>query len=430
MINVVKKAVIFAGGLGTRLKPWTRDNQKAMYPINGRPFLCYLIEQVKGFGIDEIIILLGYKAESVIGYFCSIGKKKENVSSIETFIQKVLYNGLSLIFITTPIHYDTNLRLLSAKEYLYSDFLMMYCDNICPIDFEMLVNNFYKHNAMIEITAYENKDMWTKDNLIVNDNGKVLLYDKKREKYNLHGVDIGYAIVSKKIFEMMKDENVNFEAYIYHKLINDSCDISFQNSNSDLKEGLYATFTKHRYYSIGSYERIEQTKEFLSDRKFIFLDRDGTINVKPKTAEYIKEPNDFIWLNGSKEAIKLLCDNDYRVLIATNQAGIGRGIITLSDFDAVNKKMETDLNEIGAKIDKIYFCPHNWNENCDCRKPKTGMLYQAQKDYNIDLTKCVFIGDDERDIEMAMSAGMKGMLVDEKYSLLDAVKEVLKINKN
>ena len=112
----------------------------------------------------------------------------------------------------------------------------------------------------------------------------------------------------------------------------------------------------------------------------------------------------------------------------SNQAGIARGVMIEEDFQKVQKKMESDLKVIGAHIDAVYFCPHGWDENCDCRKPKPGMLYKAQKDYNIDLTKCVMIGDDDRDIETASNADMRGIKVDDKYRLIDAVNDLIRNN--
>lgn len=410
----IKTAVIFAGGLGTRLKPFTDDCQKAMYPINSKPFLCYLINQIKSFGIEKVIILLGYKFETVINYFDSI------TIGASDGIYHTCYNDLNITFIVTPVDYDTNLRLKSAKDYIDSDFLMMYCDNICPIDFDELVNNFYKHNAVIELSVYENQDNWTKSNLKLSNDGSVIVYDKKRSALNLCGVDIGYAIVSKGIFDIMSDENINFEADVYCRLI-----AGLPINALKCFSSLFATVTKHRYYSIGSFEKIKWTEEFLSDRKFIFLDRDGTINARPRKAEYIKSPKDFVWLHNSKEAIKLLNDSGYTILLVTNQAGIGRSIMTIDDFDEVNRKMESDLKGIGAHIDRIYYCPHSWDEDCECRKPKTGMLYAAQKDYNLNLTKCILIGDDDRDIEMAINARVKYYKVDEANTLYDIVNRII-----
>ena len=440
----IKQAVIFAGGLGERLKPFTIDNPKPMYPINGKPFMEYLINQIKSFGISDIIILLGYLPEKIEEY---LGDGKNF--------------GVNIRYVVTPVEYDTESRLKAAKDILNEEFLMMYCDNICPINYERLCNNYFKHNALIELSIYDNNDNWTKSNINidnevnkklqeyylqkkcvnVNDcktilkfneefnitdkrlkiyepdllDGQVLVYDKKRQTPNLKYVDIGYAIISKKVIDYMDDNNNNFESIVYPKVLNE--------------KKLFATITKHRYYSIGSFERIEYTKKFLSNQKYIFVDRDGTLNVRPKKAEYIVKPEDFIWLDGAKTAIKELNDAGYFVILISNQAGIARGAMTNDDFYKVQKKLSEDLKNIGAHIDAVYFCPHGWDENCECRKPKPGMLYKAQKDYSIDLTKCVMIGDDDRDIETASNADMRGIKVDDKYRLIDAVNDLI-INNN
>lgn len=391
----IKQAVIFAGGLGERLRPFTETNPKPMFPINEKPFLEYLINQVKNWGIEEVILLLGYLPEKITDYF----------GDGERF-------GLHIRYAITPVDNDTQYRMLAAKDMLEDEFLMMYCDNLCPVNFEQLVADYEKNASLIQISVYSNEDGYTKNNLKLAENGQVLVYDKKRKTEGLAGVDIGYAIVSKKVLEYTSEGNENFEAVVYPKLV---------------QEGqLYATVTRHRYYSIGSYERIELTKQYLSGQKYIFLDRDGTTNVRPPKAQYICSPEDFVWLDGAKEAIGELKKAGYFIIMISNQAGIARGVMTEADFEKVQKKMMDDLAELGLGIDAVYYCPHGWDENCDCRKPKPGMLYRAQKDFSINLTECVMIGDDERDVITANNANMRGILVDEQYTLLDAVKDLLK----
>lgn len=395
--NKISQAVIFAGGLGERLKPFTLTSPKPMYPINGVPFIEYLVKQIKSFGINEIVILLGYLPEKVIEYLGDGSKY-----------------GVKIQYSITPVECETELRLKGAKDLLHDNFLMMYCDNLCPINYNKLVENYFVHGAFIEFSAYSNEDDYTKNNLKIDDNGKVIVYDKKRVTEGLKGVDIGYAIVSKKVIDYMDDENNNFEAVVYPKLVSEG--------------KLFATVTKHRYYSIGSFARIELTNAYLSGKKYIFLDRDGTTNVRPKKAEYIVKSSDFIWLDGAKEAIKMLNDAGYFVIMISNQAGIARGVMTVEDFENVQNKMKAELAEIGAHIDAVYYCPHGWDDNCECRKPRPGMLYKAQKDYSINLTECVMIGDDERDIITAHNADMKGILVSDTYKLIDAVKDILNNN--
>ncbi len=391
---MIKQAVIFAGGRGERLRPFTDDAPKPMYPLNDKPFLEYLIEQVREWGIKDIVILLGYLPEKITDYFGD-GSKWD----------------VSIRYAITPLEYDTGFRLKAAAEYLSDDFLMMYCDNICPIDFERLCREYKENNALLQVSVYSNEDGYTKNNVKVADNGLVEVYDKKRKTEGLAGVDIGYAIVSKSVLSLMSEDNENFEAVVYPKLVAD--------------KRLFATVTKHRYYSIGSFERIDLTKRYLSGKKYIFLDRDGVVNERPPKAQYVCRPDDFKWLPGAKEALKKLADNGYFIIFISNQAGIARGVMTEEDFEDVQAKMTSDLDAIGVSIGAVYHCPHGWDSTCECRKPRPGMLYQAQKDYSINLPECVLIGDDVRDIITAHNANMKGILVTDDYTLADAVDDVL-----
>ena len=397
--NKIQQAVILAGGYGKRLAPFTDHAPKPMYKFNGVPFLEYLIRQIKMFGIKDVLILLGYMPEKIIDYFGN-GEKY----------------GVSVSYSTTPVEWETGARLRSAKDMLEDVFLLMYCDNYCPIDFEKLQSDYYNNNALIQITAYANKDCYTKDNLSLAENGKVLCYDKKRTKPNLKGVDIGYAIISRDVVEYLPEENCNFEEMVYPKVV---------------KQGkMFATITEHRYYSIGSWERIELTKQFFSPSKTIFLDRDGTLNVRPQKACYIEKPEEFIWIEGAREAVAELKRAGYRIILISNQPGIAKGRMTEEMLQNIHDKMQKELKEIGGSIDAIYYCPHDWNEGCDCRKPKPGMFYQAQKDYSLNLRNCRMIGDDVRDMEAAHAAGCKGIFIDENYTLERAVEDILRSEKN
>jgi D-glycero-D-manno-heptose 1,7-bisphosphate phosphatase len=128
----------------------------------------------------------------------------------------------------------------------------------------------------------------------------------------------------------------------------------------------------------------------------IFLDRDGTIN---REIGYLSDPDDFELLPHALEGMKKFQDMGYRLVIITNQGGIGLGYFTKQDFYRVNKKMLTEVSRSGILIDKIYFCPHSKAENCPCRKPETGLVVRAREELNIDLKNSFFIGDSPWDIE-------------------------------
>ncbi len=136
----------------------------------------------------------------------------------------------------------------------------------------------------------------------------------------------------------------------------------------------------------------------------IFLDRDGTIN---KEIGYLSDPEDFEFLPNALTGMKKFRDMGYRLVIVTNQGGIGLGYFTKNDFYRVNKKMLTEVSRAGILIDKIYFCPHSLAEDCPCRKPKTALVMRAKEELNIDLKNSFFIGDSPWDIETGRNSGMR-----------------------
>lgn len=165
---------------------------------------------------------------------------------------------------------------------------------------------------------------------------------------------------------------------------------------------------------------------FKNKKPTIFCDRDGVLNRKPAEGDYVKSWQEFEWLPNAREAVTLLKKAGWRILLVTNQAGIGKGLYTEKDLADIHEKMQIDLQKMGGAIDKIYFCPHTVQTKCLCRKPEPGMLLQAQKDFDLDLTLTHFLGDDTKDIETGNRVGAKTVRISEKNSLYDVVvKEIL-----
>lgn len=144
-------------------------------------------------------------------------------------------------------------------------------------------------------------------------------------------------------------------------------------------------------------------------KKLIILDRDGVIN--HDSAGYIKSPEEWQPIEGSLEAIALLNAKGYLVVVATNQSGIARGFYDEQSLEKIHAKMQYAANALGGHIDKIFYCPHGPNDNCDCRKPKPGLLHQIADHYRISISNVPFVGDSLRDIEAANAAGAKPVLV-------------------
>jgi D-glycero-D-manno-heptose 1,7-bisphosphate phosphatase len=188
---------------------------------------------------------------------------------------------------------------------------------------------------------------------------------------------------------------------------------------------LLAYMTDHRYYSVGSLQKLPLTETFLARRPAVFLDRDGVLNKKPPRAQYVRNCSEFEWIPGALEALKLLKGAGYRVLVVSNQAGIGRGAMTETDLLQIHDRMKAEAQEAGGRIDEIFYCPHDWNNGCECRKPSPGLLFQAQRELNLDLTRTLFVGDDERDAEAAERAGCPFARVSEEKSLIDRVRQLV-----
>jgi len=156
-------------------------------------------------------------------------------------------------------------------------------------------------------------------------------------------------------------------------------------------------------------------------KKAIFLDRDGVI-VKQK--HHLKDKKDLELILNSGKAIRLFNDRGYLTVITTNQAVVARGLCTIQEVNEINHYMEELLKQQGAKIDRIYFCPHHptkgnnpeYTKNCDCRKPKIGLILQAKKDLDINLNKSWLIGDKTSDIQTGKNAGCKTILVETGYA--------------
>ncbi len=143
--------------------------------------------------------------------------------------------------------------------------------------------------------------------------------------------------------------------------------------------------------------------------KLVILDRDGVINFD--SDQYIKSPFEWKPIAGSIEAIARLNQNGYRVVVATNQSGIGRGLFDMATLNAINDKMMELVFLQGGRIDALFFCPHTADENCNCRKPKTGMLEEIAKRFETDLTGVPCVGDSMRDLEAAAAMGCQPILV-------------------
>jgi histidinol-phosphate phosphatase family protein len=388
------QAVIVAGGRGERLRPLTDTLPKPMIGFHGRPFLAYLLDLLRDNGFDEVLMLLGYRA-----------------STIEEWLAARPDDGLRIRTAVSDPAIHTGLRVWLAREQLEERFLFMYCDNYWPMPWPRMWDTYRAQGWPAQVTVYANDDGYSRDNVALDETGRVVAYDPTRSSAGLGGVEIGYAILERGAVGAIAGRDVPFEHAVYPPLI-DSGDLG-------------AFVTRHRYYSVGTLARLPETERFLGGGRAVILDRDGVLNERPPRAEYIREPGDLHWLPGALDALRLLNDAGYQVFVASNQAGVARGAMTIADVEAVNARLAADARAAGGRIDAIYYCPHGWDDGCDCRKPRPGLLFRAQREFALDLTRTPFIGDDERDAQAADAAGCPALLVDNGQTLLDVVGDLL-----
>jgi len=390
----IKQAVILAGGKGTRLRPLTYDVPKPMAIVHDRTFLEYLIEMLRENGISEVVLLLGYLPEKIIQHFGDGSNY-----------------GIEIKYSVGKVTDKTGTRIKNAESMLDDTFLLMYCDNYWPLNLKKLLEFYIEHRTLASTTVYINKDSMgeygAENNICVDDDGYVLKYDKCRKNNDLNGVDIGFFIISKNVLALMPDHNFSFEEEILPLLVD--------------KRQLSGYQTEHRYYYISNLESLKQTEQFLQPQKVVFLDRDGVINQKASEDDYVKDWSEFHFLSGAIEALSLLTQEGYDIYVVTNQRGIARGIMREHDLKAIHDKLKEELEKHGAKIKQIYYCPHGRDRGCECRKPKPGLLFRAASEHNINLTKAIFIGDDERDLQAGNAAGCTTVLVTPEKNLLKIV---------
>ena len=143
--------------------------------------------------------------------------------------------------------------------------------------------------------------------------------------------------------------------------------------------------------------------------KLVVLDRDGTIN--HDSDQYIKSPTEWKPIKGSAEGIARLTQAGWRVVVATNQSGIARGLFDMATLNAIHDAMHRAVHQAGGRIDAIFFCPHKDDDNCECRKPKPGMLYEIAKRLNVELEGVPVVGDALRDLQAAAAVGAQPILV-------------------
>ena len=414
------KVVIMAGGRGTRISELFPDIPKPMIPVCGIPVLEREISSLKEQGFTDIILTVGYKAESIMQHF---GDGRKYGVQIEYFV-------------------DNAGALFRIKDKLTEDFLLLNADAMFNVDFNRFVKFHKAHNGLVTLFTHPNNHPYDSGLIVANKEKKVeqwLTKEDKRPKYYQNRVNAGLHVINPEALDL--------------KVTTDKVDLDRQVLKPLCSSGKIYCYDSPEYVKdMGTPERYEtvckdfengtvEARNLKNKQKAIFLDRDGTIN---KYVGFLRNIEQFELLSGVSEAIRKINQSGYLAVVVTNQPVIARGEVTYTELQEIHNKMETILGKDGAYLDGIYFCPHHPDKgfkgevkelkiNCNCRKPNPGLLLQAASDFNINLEQSWMIGDGKNDIQAGKNAGCKTVLIGDDefgqditvYSLLEFVNQIV-----
>jgi histidinol-phosphate phosphatase family protein len=381
-MNRPTQAVILCGGLGTRLKPYTNELPKPMILCNERPFIWYLLEQLSEQGVKQFILLTGYMGEKIENYF---GDGRQW--------------GWQIEYSQGPVEWDTGKRIWEARQKIDDRFLLLYSDNFTPLSLDKVFKTHEKHKPVLTFIVSEKSP----GNISLNAECVVQSYDNNRSDDTLKYVEIGYMTVEKeRMLKYFETPNCSFSSIL--RKIAASREI--------------CAFVQHdTYHSISDPVRWKKTEAYLKLKKIILIDRDGVINSKALAGQYVGKWDEFEWIEDTVQSMKNLSDNGFSFIVITNQAGIARGIVCEHQMNEMHKLMVSELETEGIEVHDIYICPHHWDDDCLCRKPKAGMFYKASREWLLRLDQTLYIGDDPRDCQAAYNAGCKGIYIGDNSDL-------------
>ena len=408
------KTIIMAGGRGTRISELFPDIPKPLIPIDGIPVLEREICSLASQGFRDIILTVSYLHEKIEEHFADGSKRGVN---IEYLVEN------------TPLGNAGALFKLNLKE----DFLLLNADAMFDVDFNRFVAFHKEHGGLVTLFTHPNSHPYDSGLLVADKNGAVeqwLAKEDSRPEYYRNRVNAGLHVINPKVLEQSgidadrvgtvgengKPIKVDLDRQLLKPLAGTGKMFCY-----DSPEYVKDMGTPERYYAVCEDYKAGRVSEknLQNKQKAVFLDRDGTIN---KYVGFLRNIDEFELLDGAVEAIKKINASGYLAIVVTNQPVIARGEVSFEELERIHNKMETLLGKEGAYLDAIYFCPHHPHKgyegerpelkfDCNCRKPKPGMLLKAAQDFNIDLAQSWMVGDGENDIKAGQNAGCRTALV-------------------
>ena len=406
-----------AGGKGTRVSSIASDIPKPMINIEGKPVLEWEINNLREQGLNDIIITVSHLSNIIMDYFKDGSQFGVH---IEYFIEDVPLGNAGALF--------------KIKDKLTDDFLLLNADSVFDVDFNKFISYHKEKGGLVTLFTHPNSHPYDSGLIIANDNKEVIEWLGKsdaRPTWYKNRVNAGIHLINKKILDAsIEGEKIDLDKQLLKPLANTGEMFVY-----DSPEYVKDMGTPDRYQAVCKdfHTGIVHAKNLNNKQKAIFLDRDGTIN---KYVGFLTDIRDLELKEGTADAISLINSSDYLAIVITNQPVVARGEVSFEQLNEIHNKMETLLGNKGAFVDAIYYCPHHPHKgyegevpelkiDCECRKPKPGLIFRAAEDFNIDLSKSWMIGDEEIDVLTAENAGCNYIKIDKNDSLLKAVNSII-----
>lgn len=426
------KVVIMAGGRGTRIAELFPDIPKPLIPVDGMPILEREIRSLAAQGFEDLILTVGYLAEKIMNYF---GDGSQLGVKIDYFVEETPLGNAGALF--------------QLKDKIGNEpFFLLNADAAFDVDFNRMLAFHQQHGGLVTLFTHPNSHPYDSGLIIADNNGNVekwLSKEDERPQWYNNRVNAGLHVIDPKVLDLSL-ENLEIDPAtdapkgkvdLDRQILKPLCGTGKMYCY-DSPEYVKDMGTPERFHQVeADYKNgVVQAKNLHNKQKAIFLDRDGTIN---KYVGFLRNNDDFELIEGVSEAIKQINQSGYLAIVVTNQPVIARGEVSWDELHEIHKKMETLLGKDGAYIDGLYICPHHpdkgfegerpeYKFDCDCRKPKPGLLLKAAEDFNIDLSQSIMIGDSERDVDAGNAAGCKDSILIEtnkENALLDGCDSIV-----
>jgi len=421
-----------AGGRGTRIAELFPNIPKPLIPADGMPILEREIRSLVSQGFTDLILTVGYLADKIISYF---GDGSQLGVKIVYFVEETPLGNAGALF---------QLREKIGDE----PFFLLNADAAFDVDFNRMLDYHKKHEGLVTLFTHPNSHPYDSGLIIADKDGHVekwLSKEDMRPQWYNNRVNAGLHIIDPEILELSLknldlDPTTSFpkgKVDLDRQILKPLCGTG-KMFCYDSPEYVKDMGTPERFHQVeADYKNgVVQAKNLHNKQKAIFLDRDGVIN---KHIGFLRHIDDFELIEGVSDAIRLINQSGYLAVVVTNQPVIARGEVTWDELHEIHRKMETLLGKDGAYINGLYICPHHpdkgfegerpeYKFDCDCRKPKPGLILKAAQDFNINLSQSIMIGDSESDIQAGQNAGCKESILIETNkdnALFEAVNSLL-----